>query len=96
VCVCVRACVCVFACVCARPCVCVCVMCASTSVCPCAYTSQLSEAPPAAAGGEEGGGGARGRGPLRAPFMIVPNLPAEEEETVVKERVDAVAASSEV
>jgi len=41
------------------------------------------------------GAGGAGAGPLRAPFMIVPNLPAGEEEEE-KERVDAEAASSEV
>ena len=81
---------------CVRTCVCTCHVRINECECLCPYTSQLSEAPPAAAGGEEGRGGARGRGPLREPFMSVSNLPAEEEETVVKERVDAVAASSEV
>lgn len=40
---------------------------------------------------------ASGRGgPLRQPFMIVPDIPAAEEEEEEKERVDAVAASFEV
>jgi hypothetical protein len=45
---------------------------------------------------ECGATGVRGGGPIRNPFMIVPDLPAGTEEEPEKERVDASAASAEV